>query len=141
MTITKSHKAYFEAARAVAQLSDFPKVKIGCVAVSGHHLISSGCNSTRTDTLQKKYNKYRFTEDDSRTMHCQHAELACLKPLMGRKDIDFKNVELYIFRRYKNGDLALARPCPSCMALIRSLGIRHLYYTGSNIYINEELIY
>lgn len=141
MTITKSHKAYFEAARAVAQLSDFPRVQIGCVIVLGHHIISSGCNQTKTAPIQKKLNKYRFSEDDSSTQHALHAEVNALKPLMGRKDIEFKNIEVYVYRAYKNGDLALARPCRSCIALLRSLGIRHLYYTGSNSYINEELIY
>lgn len=138
MRLSKSHRAYFEAARSVAQLSDFPRIKIGAVAVYRHRIISSGCNSIKTDTLQKKYNIYRFKEE---SRHCQHAELACLKPLMGRKDIDFKNVELYVYREYKNGDLAMSRPCPSCSALIRSLGIRYIYYTGDNSYINEELIY
>lgn len=141
MTISKSHRCYFEAAKACAQLSDFPRVKIGCVAVSGHNIISSGYNQTKTAPIQKKLNKYRFTEDDSSTHHAIHAEVNALKPLMGRKDIDFKNIELYVYREYKNGDLAMARPCPSCIALIRSLGVRHLYYTGSNSYINEELIY
>ena len=122
----------------MAKLSDFPRVKIGCVAVYKHRIVSSGCNSIKTDTLQKKYNIYRFTEE---AKHCQHAELACLKPLIVRKDIDFKNVELYIYREYKNGDLGMCRPCPSCLALIRSLGIRYIYYTGDNSYINEELIY
>lgn len=138
MRLSKSHRAYFEAARSVAQLSDFPRIKIGAVAIYKHRIVSSGFNSIKTDTLQKKYNIYRFTEE---AKHCQHAELACLKPLIGRKDIDFKNVELYVYREYKNGDLAMCRPCPSCLALIRSLGIRYIYYTGDNSYINEELIY
>ncbi len=138
MVLTKAHRAYFEAAKAVSKLSDFPRIKIGAVAVYGHRVISSGCNSLKTDTLQKKYNIYRFTEE---AKHSQHAELACLKPLIGRKDIDFKNIELYVYREYKNGDLAMCRPCPSCLALIRSLGIRYIYYVGDNSYINEELIY
>ena len=138
MRLSKSHRAYFEAAKAISKLSDFPRVKIGCVAAYKHRIVSSGCNSIKTDTLQKKYNIYRFTEE---AKHCQHAELACLKPLMTRKDIDFKNVELYIYREYQNGDLGMCRPCPSCLALIRSLKIRYIYYTGCNSYINEELIY
>jgi deoxycytidylate deaminase len=138
MRLSKSHRAYFEAARSVAQLSDFPRIKIGAVAIYKHRIVSSGCNSIKTDTLQKKYNIYRFTEESK---HCQHAELACLKPLIGRKDIDFKNVELYVYREYKNGDLAMCRPCPSCLALIRSLGIRHIHYTGDKSYIYEELFY
>lgn len=138
MHLTKAHRAYFEAARSVAQLSDFPRIKIGAVAVYKHRIVSSGFNSIKTDTLQKKYNIYRFKEESK---HCQHAELACLKPLIGRKDIDFKNVELYVYREYKNGDLAMSRPCLSCSALIRSLGIRHIHYTGDQSYIYEELLY
>ena len=42
MKLTKSHKAYFKAARAVSELSDFPRVSVGCVAVYGHKIISSG---------------------------------------------------------------------------------------------------
>ena len=129
---------YFAAAKAIAQLSDFPRIKIGAVAVAGHHIISSGFNMRKTDTLQKQYNVYRFSED---TPHCLHAEISCLKPLIKRKDIDFKNVELYIYREYKNGELALARPCESCFQLIRDLGIRNIYYTGNHSYISEEIIY
>lgn len=138
MRLSKSHRAYFDAAKAMSKLSDFPRVKIGCVAVYKHRIVSSGCNSIKTDTLQKKYNIYRFSEESK---HCQHAELACLKPLMARKDIDFKNVELYVYREYKNGDLGMCRPCPSCLALIRSLGVRHIHYTGDQSYIYEELLY
>lgn len=138
MKITKSHKAYFKTARAIAELSDFPKVKIGCCAVYKHKIISSGCNSTKTNPTQKRLNAYRFDADTPATIH---AELSCLLPLINRKDIDFSDVALYIYREYKNNELALARPCASCMALIRELGIRKLFYTGDGSYINEELIY
>jgi len=138
MKCTKSHKAYFEAARAVSKLSDFPRIKIGAVAVYKHRIISSGCNTQRTAPIQKKYNIYRFTED---TPHCLHSEVACLKPLIGRNDIDFKNVSLYIYRSIKGNELALARPCPSCMKLITELGIRNIYYTNNGGFSHEELLY
>ena len=138
MDLTKSHKAYFKAARAIAELSDFPRVKIGCVAVYKHKIISSGCNSTKTNPTQKRLNIYRFTVD---TPHTIHAEIACLLTLINRKDIDFRDVSLYIYRELKSGELSIARPCDSCMALIRSLGIRYLYYTGNKSYISEEIIY
>ena len=138
MRLTKAHKAYFEAAHSVAQLADFPRIKIGAVAVYKHRIISSGCNSLKTAPLQKKYNIYRFAED---TPHSLHAELSCLKPLIGRHDIDFKNVELYIYRSIKGNELALARPCPSCMKLITELGIRHIYYTNNGGFSHEELLY
>lgn len=138
MKLTKSHKAYFKAAKAIAELSDFPRVKIGCCAVYKHKIISSGCNSTKTNPTQKRLNIYRFDADTPATMH---AELSCLLPLINRKDIDFRDVSLYIYREYKSGELAMSKPCASCEALIRSLGIRYIYYTGNHSYINEELIY
>ena len=138
MYLSKSHRAYFKAAKAMASLSDFKQHHIGCVAVAGHKIISSGYNSYKTNPMQKRLNAHRFDVD---TNHTIHAELACLLPLINRKDIDFSNLSLYIYREHKSGDLAMSRPCASCEALIRSLGIRNIYYTGNNSYISEEIIY
>lgn len=138
MNLTKSHRAYFKAAKSVSELSDFKQQHIGAVAVAGHKIISSGFNSCKTNPTQKRLNIHRFNADTPATVH---AELSCLLPLINRKDIDFSNVSLYIHREYKNGNLALARPCASCMALLKDLGIRHIYYTGDGSYINEEIIY
>lgn len=137
MKLTKSRKTYFKIAKTLAEMSDFPRIKIGCVAVCGHHIISSGFNMRKTSTLQKQYNIYRFSED---TPHCLHAEIACLKPLIKRRDIDFKNVELYIYREYKSGELAIARPCDSCFKLIKDLGIRNIYYTNNGGFSYEEIL-
>lgn len=138
MNITKSHRAYFKAAKAVSEMSDFKQQHIGCVAVSGHKIISSGYNSCKTNPMQKRFNKHRFDVD---TPHTVHAELACLLPLIQRKDINFSDVSLYIYREHKSGELAISRPCASCEALIKSLGIRNIYYTGNKSYISEEIIY
>lgn len=138
MNITKSHRAYFKAARVMSELSDFKQYHIGAVAVYGHKIISSGYNSNKTNPAQKRLNIHRFEADTPATIH---AELACLLPLINRKDINFSDISLYIYREYKNGKPAISRPCPSCMALIRQLGIRRIYYSGDNSFINEELIY
>lgn len=136
--MTKSHRAYFDAAKAVSKLSDFKKIQVGAVAVYGHRIISTGCNTARTCPLQEKYNIYRFDEPSE---HSGHAELMCLKPLLRRYDIDFTRLSLYVYREYKDGTLALSRPCKSCMALIKDLGIRKIYYTTQEGYAHEELIY
>lgn len=138
MNITKSHRTYFKAAKVVSELSDFKQHHIGCIAVAKHKIISSGYNSCKTNPMQKRLNIHRFDADTPATLH---AELSCLLPLINRKDINFSDVSLYIYREYKNGDLALSRPCASCEALIRSLGIRNIYYTGNKSYISEEIIY
>lgn len=138
MHLTKKDRAYFNIAKEMSKLSDFPRVQVGACAVYKHKVISTGCNSQRTSPLQKKYNKYRFTVE---TPHTCHAETSCLKPLIGRKDIDFKNVDLYIYRSYKNGNPGLARPCDSCFNLIQDLGIRNIYYSNEGGFSHEEIIY
>lgn len=137
MTMTRRRLAFFNAARAVSKLSDFPRVAVGSVAVYKHRIVSSGTNSRKTDTLQKKYNRYRFLED---TPHCIHAEVACLKPLIGNNDIDFKNIDLYVYRESKKGNPLLARPCESCMALIKKLGIRNIYFSNNDGYSYENIL-
>ena len=138
MQLTKSHRAYFKAAKAISEMSSFKNQHIGAVAVYKHKIISSGTKSNKTNPIQKRFNIHRFSVD---TPHTIHAELACLLSLINRKDINFSEVSLYIYREYKNGKPAISRPCPSCMALIRQLGIRKLYYSGDNSFIHEELEY
>lgn len=138
MKLSKSHRAYFKAAKAISGLSDY-KQKIGCVVVYKHKIIGSGFNHHKTNPLQKKYNKYRFNEDTG--FHSVHAETDALLPLISRKDIDFSHVSLYIYREYKNGVPALARCCNSCMELIKSLGIKNIYYTNHEGYSHEGILY
>lgn len=138
MELTKKDRAYFNIAKEMSKLSNFPRIHIGACVVYQHKVISSGYNTTKTHTLQKKYNKFRFNEDTPATLH---AETQALLPLIGRKDIDFSRVTLYLYRTYKNGQLAPSRPCPSCMALIRSLGIKYICYTCDGSYVSETLVY
>lgn len=138
MELTKKDRAYFNIAKEMSKLSNFPRIHIGACVVYQHKVISSGYNTTKTHTLQKKYNRFRFSDDTPATLH---AETQALLPIMGRKDIDFSRVTLYLYRVNNCGQLSLSRPCPSCMALIRSLGIKYICYTGENSYVSETLVY
>lgn len=132
--MTRKQKSFFDAAKAVSESSEFPKVHIGCVITEGNHrIISSGCNSTKTHPLQKQLNRERFEVD---SVHTLHAEVSALLPLM-KEDIDFSKVEVYTHRNYANGKIAMARPCPSCMKLIKDLGIKKIHYTTSDGYAYE----
>lgn len=137
MKLSKSHRSYFNAAKAMSELSGC-KQKIGCVVVYKHKVISSGYNDNKTNPLQKKYNKYRFTEE---SVHSVHAEVDALLPLINRRDIDFSHVSIYLYRQYKNGELAPSRCCESCFALIKNLGIRRIFYTTSQGFAHEDLVY
>lgn len=132
--MTKKQKSFFEAAKIVSTMSDFDRVHIGCVVTDGsHRIISSGCNSTKTHPLQKQLNKERFDLDSN---HSLHAETAALLPLM-KEDIDFSRVEIYTHRNFKDDSLAMARPCASCMKLIKDLGIKKIWYTTVDGYACE----
>ena len=45
----------------------------------------------------------------------------------------------YIYGIRKDQPCGMADPCPSCMAAIRDLGIRDIYYTTNDGYVYERL--
>lgn len=137
MELAKRHRVYFNVAKNVAELSDFKRVHIGCCVVYKHRIISSASNSAKTHPLQRKLNKYRFDED---IYHPLHAETRALLPLINKKDIDFSDVSLYLYREDKNGNIAPSHPCPSCEALIKKLGIKNIYFTNNGGFSHEKIL-
>ena len=127
---------YFDKARQAALISDFHKTHIGCVAVYQGNVIGIGCNCNKTHPMQKKYNKYRTKSDG--LLPKLHAEINCINSIK-HLDINFSKVKLYIYRIRNDQPYGLARPCPSCMAAIRDLGIRDIYYTTNDGYVYERL--
>jgi len=114
----------------------YHRYHIGCVVVEKGKIISSGFNSTKTHPIQKTYNIERFTSDA--TPHTLHAEISALSHVIN-KDVNWDNVELYIYREFRNGNVALAKPCKSCMKLIKELGIKKIHYTTYDGYCTEIL--
>lgn len=134
--ITKSDYKYFNKARQVALISDFYKTHIGCVAVYQGIVIGIGCNCNKTHPTQKLYNKYRVTSDSM--LPKLHAEINCINSIK-HLDINFSKVKLYIYRIRKDKPFGLSCPCPSCMAAIKDLGIRDIYYTTNDGYVYERI--
>lgn len=132
----KSDYKYFEKARLVATLSDFRKTHIGCVAVYQGNIIGLGCNCNKTHPTQKYYNKYRKQSDSM--LPKLHAEISCLNSIKDL-DINFSKVKLYIYRIRKDQDYGLSRPCPSCMAAIKDIGIKDIYYTTNDGFSYERI--
>ena len=127
---------YFKKARQIANISDYKKQHVGCVAVYQGQVIGLGCNCNKTHPMQKFYNKYRMPSDYM--LPKLHAEISCINQIK-HLDINFSKVKLYIYRIRKDQPFGLSRPCPSCMAAIRDLGIRDVYYTTNNGYAYEKL--
>lgn len=133
--IGKANKAYFRAAKAVSELSDYPIHKLGCVVVSKHRIISSGCNSkSKCHPLQAKLDAEKYGVECAGKCH---AEISALLPLI-RDKVDLSNAYLYVFRQHKDGTLAMARPCSSCQKMIKELKIKKCFYTIENGYAVEK---
>lgn len=136
--MTKSDYRYFEKAKQVATVSDFYKNHVGCIAVYQGAIVAIGCNSEKTHPTQNYYNRYRIKETN--LLPKLHAEINCLNQLR-HLDINFSKVKLYIYRIRKDQPFGMTRPCPSCMAAIKDLGIKDIYYTTNDGYTHERLLY
>lgn len=137
----KSDYKYFTKARQVATISDYTNIHVGCVAVYQGNIIGIGCNCNKTHPSQKYYNRYR-SQKCHRTdelLPKLHAEISCLNSIKNL-DIHFNKVKLYIYRIRRDQPFGLSRPCPSCMAAIRDLGIKDIYYTTNYGYAYERVV-
>lgn len=137
--ISKSDTKYFEKARSIALVSDFKKTHVGCVAVYQNSIIGIGCNTNKTHPMQKKYNMYRKNRYLSETFVPKlHAEINCISAIR-HMNIDFSRVKLFVYRIRNDQPFGIARPCPSCLAAIKDLGIRNIYYTTNEGYAHEKI--
>lgn len=138
-----NYKHYLDLAADCAKAATYSgpsRVKLGCVAVYHGTVLAKGYNTDKTHTTQDKYNYLRYDANrESRyyppKVHSEVSVLSRIKYL----DIDFSKVTLFIAREYKNGAPAMARPCPSCMAVARELGITTVCYTTDDGYAIEHL--
>ena len=127
---------YFNKAHQVAKISDYKKQHVGCVAVYQGQIIGLGCNCNKTHPTQYYYNRYRKQSDTM--LPKLHAEISCINQIK-HLEINFSKVKLYIYRIRNDQPYGMSRPCQSCMAAIKDLGIRDIYYTTNDGYSYERL--
>jgi deoxycytidylate deaminase len=93
--------------------------KLGAVVVKGGRILSTG------------YNEVRYTKELKKpTLHAEQS--AILKLLKRRRLHDLVGSSIYVYRRTPGGNLGNACPCSVCMDLIRSVGIKRVFYTEDN---------
>ena len=110
---------------------------IGAIAIYKGTIVATAWNTNKTSPLQAHYNVYRFRAN---TPDKAHAEASLIQKLRWKfgDSIDWNKVHIYLYREYKNGNLAPSRPCPSCLAMIQELGIKKIYYTTEAGYAEEK---
>ena len=120
----------------VAEQSPFHQFKTGCVITYRGHIISMAHNVEKTSPAQKYYNKFRKFNHQEQIVHKTHAEILAINkiPYVLGREINWSRVHIYVARiapGLKCGT-GLSRPCPACMAAIKDLGIKNVFYTGPN---------
>lgn len=133
--ISKKEQSYFNAAKAMSQMSNH-KCHVGSVLVSNHHIIGSGHNSsTKCHRVQAEIDQKRYG------VFCEgkvHAEIDTLIPFLKRKS-NLSNATLYIYREKCDGSIGMARPCAGCMEIIKQCGIKKIAYSTDDGYAKEIL--
>lgn len=126
-------------AKNASMNSNFRRQHLGAIAIYKNNVLAIGFNSCKTSPIQKKYNKERnyLIELPHANTNTVHAEIACLTKIK-YLDIDFSKVNLFVYREHKNGQKALAKPCPACTKFIKDMGIKNIYYTTEGGYIFEH---
>ena len=105
--------------------------------IGSNHLTYYSIKDTIHD--YKYYNRFRESKDDVFINHKLHAEINCLNQLK-HTEINYSKIKLYIYRIRKDKQFGMSRPCPSCMAAIKDMGIRTIHYTTDDGYACEKII-
>lgn len=120
---------YFNMAHNACYYSDNSRIRLGAVLVYKNKVLSVGWNSTKTNPTQKRLNVQRgFDVNASNAFNTLHAEVDCLLKAKDL-DIDWGKASIFVYRIKKNGEVGLSRPCKGCMTLIKSMGIKNIYYS------------
>lgn len=134
---------FFKFARDAAMLATYRSShnfapRIGACAVYKGSIVATAQNSNKTSPLQARYNIYRFNAD---TPDKCHAEMSLIQKIRWKfgDSIEWSRVHIYLYREYKNGSLAPSRPCTSCMAMLKEIGIKRIYYTTEHGFAEEKI--
>lgn len=133
---------FFTLAKNASTFSDYENVKIGSVLVYKNKVIAVGYNTKKSHPYQKMLNKYRSQNgrefDINKRHNYLHSEINCL---LNAKDlnINWNKVYIFIYREDKNGNLAMCKPCSSCVKALKENKIKKVFYTDKNGYNYIEL--
>ncbi len=119
------HLNHIGRAVAVSERSDHIKWQLGAVIAKGNRVVSSAPN---------KFRNAPFIDHEHATVH---AEANAIKAAGNR---DLRGATIYVARKSRNGEAALARPCKNCMKTIVAAGIKEIVYTNDLGGISEERI-
>lgn len=101
------------------------KVKMGAALIERNRLTISW-NESKSSPILKKHYKWD-TNLHAETSLFPHGETVSNRAMV------------FIYRATKNGRLAKARPCASCLKLLRTHGVRKITYTITDSWVTERI--
>ena len=99
--------------------------RLGAVILKKNQKIAYGFNSYKTHPTLKKYTNFPYI----------HAETSAILLASRLNSCGIENsckgCIIYILRIKRNGEIGFAKPCATCLYLLRLAGIKRVYYTDS----------
>ena len=103
-----------------AFLSD-GKQRVGAAVYVGSKCVSTASNSmTKTDPKACSHYQWPFP----------HAEFNAVKKVDKRHSLSDSTI--YIVRILKTGEISNSKPCSECAKMLKSKGLREIYFSGDN---------
>jgi deoxycytidylate deaminase len=106
----------FRMAEKQAKKSTFKQHRLGAVLVKGGRVLSTG------------YNKYGYTKElRYSTVHAEESSIVRL--IKTGRLVDCMGADLYVSRITPGGRIGLAKPCPRCLDLCRSVHVNRVWFS------------
>lgn len=116
--------------------SPYERLKVVAFLIYKGKIVNFGVNSEKTSPMQKYYRKKTALAAIPNFLDKEHAEINVLRhTYLG--DFDMRRVELVIISKRNDGSFRLAKPCNTCMAAIKDLGVHRIYFTTNEGFIME----
>jgi deoxycytidylate deaminase len=115
---------YFDLAKKLTAKSTHHSHAIGCVIVQKNRVVSVGWNEMKTH---------------SKSLHAYKSRHAEFNAILNTPLEDLQRATAYVYRAHKDGSLALAKPCSSCLKTLQLAGIKKVCYSTENGYMEENL--
>lgn len=110
---------FFGIARKLSLKSDYHH-KIGAVIVKKNRIVGLGFN--------KPFKTNPNSNNPFKTIHAE------LDAILDADQDDLRGSTIYVFREYKDGTLACAKPCQHCQELIKRFEIKRVCYTDKGTF-------
>lgn len=96
------------------------RTRHGCVVVHGGKIIGSGFNINLKHPMIKQFNELKTL----------HAEMIAIMRVKNKRLL--KDSALFVTRISPKGKSIMSKPCCICMNVIKSFGVKDIYYTNED---------